>query len=129
MMPATPDLFLLCLVTFLSLICVGMLTYRQRFKRRKLQQQGVDWLNTLYEHGPDVLSNEEFDRVSRRYCRHYFRRALRWKKEYGPEAVERHFEALEHQRGPTNLLTYADAWIDWALIRLGVRKYWSGWPS
>jgi len=47
MMPATPDLFLLCLVTFLSLICVGMLTYRQRFKRRKLQQQGVDWLNTL----------------------------------------------------------------------------------
>jgi glycosyltransferase involved in cell wall biosynthesis len=89
----------------------------------------VDWLNTLYEHGPDVLSNEEFDRVSRRYCRHYFRRALRWKKEYGPEAVERHFEALEHQRGPTNLLTYADAWIDWALIRLGVRKYWSGWPS
>ncbi|MDX1291700.1 MAG: glycosyltransferase [Hyphomonas sp.] len=89
----------------------------------------VDWLNTLYVHGPDVLTEEEFSRVSRRYCRHYFRRALRWKKEYGPDATERHFSALEQRRGPTTLGTYADAWLDWLLIRIGVRKYWSGWPN
>ncbi|MAH93556.1 MAG: hypothetical protein CME99_10340 [Hyphomonas sp.] len=89
----------------------------------------VDWLNSLYEHGPDVLTEREFKRVTRRYCRHYFRRALRWKKEYGAEATERHFAALEKQRGPTTFATYADAWFDWLMIKVGVRKYWSGWPS
>ncbi|MEQ3648292.1 glycosyltransferase family A protein [Hyphomonas sp.] len=89
----------------------------------------VDWLNTLYEHGPDVLSEKEFKQVSTRYCRHYFRKALRWKKEYGQEAAARHFSALEQKRGPTHLTTYADAWLDWLLIRLGFRHYWSGWPN
>lgn len=89
----------------------------------------VDWLKALYRHGPEVFTPDEFRAVAKRYERHYLRKALRWRKEGGPDAAERHFKALEETRGPIRAPDYVDAMIDWAMIRAGFRRYWSGWPN
>ena len=89
----------------------------------------VDWLNALYRHGPSVLTPKEFKSVTKRYERHYLRKTQRWKKQNGPESVIRHFEALENVRGKISPMDYVDAYCDWAMIKIGVRQYWSGWPS
>ncbi|MEO0712767.1 MAG: glycosyltransferase family A protein [Pseudomonadota bacterium] len=89
----------------------------------------VDWLNALYRHGPDVFAPEEFKAVARRYERHYLRKAMRWKKEHGEDAAERHFKALNEARGPLGPLDYADTFFDWMMIKVGARPYWTGWPN
>lgn len=89
----------------------------------------ADWLKALYRHGPDVFSPEEFRRIARRYERHYIRRALRWRLTFGEEAAKPHFQRLTQERGPVTALDFLDACGDALLIRLGLRKHWSGWPN
>lgn len=89
----------------------------------------IDWLKTLHIHGRDVLTPKEFDQVSKRYERHYLRRTMRWRKEHGEESSQPHIKALEQTRGPITTGDYVGVFYDWLLIKLGIRKYWSGWPN
>lgn len=89
----------------------------------------IDWLNTLYLHGPNVLTPDEFKQVAKRYERHYLRRVLRWRREQGDEGARPHFAALEQARGPITTRDYVGAFFDWLLIKVGARPYWTGWPN
>jgi glycosyltransferase involved in cell wall biosynthesis len=88
----------------------------------------VDYLRALYRHGPHVFSKHEFRRIARRFERRYLRLLLRWQYEQGKPAVQHHWDVLRLERGPITALDFADAALDWALVRLGVRERWNGWP-
>ena len=88
----------------------------------------VDWLRALYRHGPHVFPKAEFRSITQRFERRYLRLILRWQMEQGKAAVQHHKDVLVQERGPISTLDYLDTALDWALIRLGIRKRWSGWP-
>jgi glycosyltransferase involved in cell wall biosynthesis len=88
----------------------------------------VDYLRALHRHGPAVFSPQEFRRVARRFERRYLRQLLRWQRAQGKAAVQHHWDVLRRERGPVTPLDLADAGLDWALERVGLRERWSGWP-
>jgi hypothetical protein len=88
----------------------------------------VDHLRALYRHGPPVFSAPEFRRIAKAFERRYLRLLLRWQYQQGKGAVQHHWDVLRHERGPITAFDLADAIADWALVRLGVRRRWTGWP-
>jgi glycosyltransferase involved in cell wall biosynthesis len=88
----------------------------------------VDWLRAFYRHGPHVFSPPEFQALAKTYERRYMRLILKWQWAWGKQAVQHHWDALRKERGPVTPLDFAGTALDWALIRLGVRPRWSGWP-
>lgn len=88
----------------------------------------VDWLRALYRHGPHVFSQREFRQIAKRYERRYLRLILRWQQIQGKAAVQHHWDALKQERGRVTPLDFIDSAIDWALIRVGARPRWFGWP-
>jgi glycosyltransferase involved in cell wall biosynthesis len=88
----------------------------------------VDWLRALYRHGPHVFPREEFRAITKRFERRYLRLILRWQCAQGKAGVQHHWDALHQERGPITARDYIDTVADWVLIRLGIRKRWSGWP-
>lgn len=88
----------------------------------------VDWLRVLYRHGPRVFSERQFRRIAKRFERRYLRLILLWQYEQGRVAVQHHWDVMRRERGPITLFDYMDSAIDFALIRLGLRQRWAGWP-
>lgn len=89
----------------------------------------ADWLSALHRHGPDVFERSEFEQLARRFERHYLRKALAWRSKYGGEFAQFHFDRLANVRGALTAGDYAGALYDWALIKIGVRPYWKGYPD
>ena len=88
----------------------------------------ADWLSLLHRYGPSAYSAAEFKDVVRRYERHYLRQVLRWQKQHGADYAKYHFDRMKQARGNVTTLDYAGALYDWALIKVGLRKHWSGYP-
>lgn len=88
-----------------------------------------DWLAALHRHGPSIFTDREFTALARRFRRHYLRRVLRWRLRHGPEASRPHLDALARHGVKPEALMLADAMLDWALTKAGLRPGWYGWPS
>jgi glycosyltransferase involved in cell wall biosynthesis len=88
-----------------------------------------DWLTALHRHGPGVFTAAEFTALARRFRRHYVRRLLRWRLRQGREAAAVHAAALAAHGAAMTAPVIADALLDWALVQLGARQAWRGWPN
>jgi len=88
----------------------------------------VDWLRVLYRHGPQVFPEDQFRRIAKQFERRYLRLIVRWQYDQGKAAVQHHWDVMRRERGPISLFDYVDSAIDFALIRLGLRQRWAGWP-
>lgn len=88
-----------------------------------------DWLLALHRYGPGVFAPETFQRLARRYHRYYLRRLLRWRLRDGEAAAAPHAAALSRHGVRVDAPAFADAVLDWAMIRAGLRQDWRGWPS
>ena len=87
-----------------------------------------DWLMLLKEFGPYAFPGGEFPAVLRRFRRHYARRMLRWRVAGRGEIVAKHEAALAQAGEAGSLARDADALLDWAACKLGLRAQWSGYP-
>lgn len=88
-----------------------------------------DWLLALHRYGPRVFEADAFERLARRYHRYYVRRLLRWRLRDGAAAAAPHTAALARHGVHLGAPVIADAVLDWAMTRAGMRPDWSGWPS
>jgi glycosyltransferase involved in cell wall biosynthesis len=88
----------------------------------------MDWLRALYQHGPHVFSEEEFDQIARRFERKYVRQVLRWQCRQGKTAVQHHWDTLSQTRGDIGLGDLLDAALDGVLVGVGARTKWVGGP-
>jgi len=95
----------------------------------KMNTHFRDWMTALHRHGPAVFSPAEFQGLTRQFNRHYLRRVLRWRLKSGPEAAIPHLEALARYGVKPDPLAVADALLDWALTKAGLRPPWRGWPA
>ncbi len=89
----------------------------------------ADFLTALYRHGPAAFGGGAFKQAARRYENYYLRRLRRWRRDAGAAAVSHHFEALAGTRGAIGAKDYLLAGLDAILIRLGLRRGWTGWPN
>ncbi len=87
-----------------------------------------DFLTMIYRYGPAAFSDAAFKQAARRFEYHYLRRLRRWRKLAGSEAISTHLETLARFRGSVGPKDNLLALIDGGLIRLGLRRGWSGWP-
>jgi glycosyltransferase involved in cell wall biosynthesis len=90
--------------------------------------QFYDWLMLLKELGPHAFSAKDLPVVMQRFRRHYARRMLRWKLAGRADVHARHSAALAAIGEPPSIWGDADAILDWAACKLGVRARWSGYP-
>jgi glycosyltransferase involved in cell wall biosynthesis len=87
-----------------------------------------DALHFLTSFGPRVFGPTYREHLLR-FRRYYLRRILLWRREDDRPNLDRHYAALEAagwRMGP-GLVT--DALLDWALIKLGIRRNWTGYPG
>lgn len=88
-----------------------------------------DWLLALHRYGPQVFEASAFKHLARRYRRYYVRRLLRWRLRDGEAAAAPHAAALARHGVRLGAPVIADAVLDWAMTRAGLRPDWRGWPS
>jgi hypothetical protein len=90
----------------------------------------AEWLIFLRRYGKAALGVEEVERLERRFKRFYCRRLLRWRfVDNAQGRVQRHLDRLRIESLTPTLLEYADAVVDWPLMRLGVRPAWNLYPQ
>ena len=89
----------------------------------------ADALYFLTTYGPAALG-ENYEDELKRFRRYYVRRMLLWRRQGMSEAHQkRHFEAFREAGWSWGPALIADAIIDWALIKAGVRRNWTGYPG
>lgn len=87
-----------------------------------------DWLMLLKEFGPYAFGPERANAVLDRYRRNYRRKLLRWRREGRDAVFAKHMAKLAEVGEAPSLLQNADAMIDWAGCKLGLRERWTGYP-
>jgi glycosyltransferase involved in cell wall biosynthesis len=86
-----------------------------------------DWLITLRRHGPYPFG-DDYAALERRYWRFYLRRMLRWRLK-SRTVWDKHMELLTKIGSRPSLLDFADAALDFALEKLGLREGWYAYPN
>ncbi|GIK47590.1 MAG: hypothetical protein BroJett013_02870 [Alphaproteobacteria bacterium] len=96
---------------------------------RPLKIQFNDWLIMMRRHARQAFG-DEYEHFERRYRRHYFRRLLRWRLvEKNARAYALHMELLEKIDSKPGFMDFADAALDLALEKLGLRTGWYPYPN
>lgn len=88
-----------------------------------------DGLDLLRKYGPELFG-EDYASYRTQFCRYYVRRLLTWRKADGDEnSLRIHLEALQRAGWSFGSRSIADALIDWAFIKTGLRQNWRGYPG
>ncbi len=86
------------------------------------------WFINLKRHGPKALG-AEFVEIYKRYRRSYLRRMLIWVlKDKNRAAFDCHMQLLAKVDREPTAFQFLDAIVDWALIKIKLRKNWHGAP-
>jgi len=88
----------------------------------------MDFLLSLYRHGPHVFSPREFQEIVQRYEYRYVRQIVKWQSQQGKVAVQHHWDALRQVRGDIRARDIFAAAFDAFLVRTGIRQGWVGPP-
>ncbi len=89
----------------------------------------ADWYSTLYDHGKDVFSEEEFKRVAKRYERYYLGKCRGWQRTGADEIVKFHKDRIAEVRSPVTMWDEVDSLVHGAMVKIGARPGWTGWPN
>ncbi len=89
----------------------------------------ADWYSALYQHGKDVFTDEEFQTVSKNYERYYLGKCRGWKRAGGDDIVKFHKDRIAEVRSPVTLWDEVDSLVHGAMVKLGARPGWTGWPN
>ena len=89
----------------------------------------ADWHTTLYRHGPDVFTPQEFSALARRYELYYLGKCRGWRRMGGDDAIALHYKTIAANRGPVTTSDKVASLMNGAMIKFGLRPGWPGWPN
>ncbi|MFC7290003.1 glycosyltransferase family A protein [Hirschia litorea] len=88
-----------------------------------------DGLYLMNKYGPAAFGTD-YDAASKQFINYYIRRIMSWKKsDGGTQNLQRHFDALQDVGLSFNWSSKTKAMFDWILIKLGIRRNWTGYPG
>jgi glycosyltransferase involved in cell wall biosynthesis len=88
-----------------------------------------DTMHYMRTFGPASMG-AEYAQHFRRFQRYYVRRVVAWHFKDGKQRnLKLHYDALSEAGYPVNATRIVDAFFDWTLYRLGLRKSWTGSPG
>lgn len=88
-----------------------------------------DALHLMTRYGP-VAFGPDYNNQLLRFRRYYIRRIISWwKQDHGRENLGIHLEALDKVGWKLSAPLALDAVTDWACVKIGMRKTWSGYPG
>jgi glycosyltransferase involved in cell wall biosynthesis len=87
-----------------------------------------DWLYFLNRYASVGLGRQVADAMLKKYRRQYLRQLIKWRIMGDRERPVQHLESLAKLGIRPNALQFADALLDWLLVKLRVRTPWSGYP-
>jgi len=93
-------------------------------ERRHLYEQ----LHFISQYAPYALGAQASEEMRLLYRRHYLRQLLKWRLGANHEIYETHMRGLDGLGLRPEATQFADALWDWALVRLGRRAVWQGYP-
>lgn len=89
-----------------------------------------EWLVLMSRHAAFGLDRAEFAKCKQAFVRHYRRRLLAWRwSQSNNEAFRWHLERLKSFGHVPRALDYADALLDYALYKFGMRERWNNYPQ
>lgn len=95
---------------------------------RPLRIHFNDWLIMMRRHARGAFG-KDYDNLEKRYLRFYFRRMLRWRLVGGDRRVfDLHMQLLEKIDSKPSATDFADAMVDFAFEKLGLRPGWYSYP-
>ncbi|MEZ5937911.1 MAG: glycosyltransferase family 2 protein [Hyphomonadaceae bacterium] len=93
---------------------------------RPMRMDLCEHLVLLDRHARFGLGEAEGERMLRTYRRYYVRKLMRWAVRGERDIFNRHLSALKRMGFKLTPAHFADAAIDWPLIRLNLRPAWTG---
>lgn len=87
-----------------------------------------EWLYFLQRYAPVGLGQEEADAILRKYRRQYLRLLVKWYLKGDRERPVQHLEGMAKLGIRPRTLEFADALLDWLLVKFNVRTPWVGYP-
>jgi hypothetical protein len=93
-------------------------------ERRHLYEE----LYFIRQYAHRAFGKQASDELYLLYQRYYLRQLLKWRLGSGRKVYEMHMKGLELLGLRPGHGRFADALWDWALVRLGQRKVWRGYP-
>ncbi|MBB3457446.1 glycosyltransferase involved in cell wall biosynthesis [Rhizobium sp. BK313] len=88
-----------------------------------------DALHLMTRYGP-LAFGPEYSAQLLRFRRYYVRRIIAWwKQDHGRENLGIHLDALDKAGWKFSAPLALDALADWACVKIGMRRNWSGYPG
>jgi glycosyltransferase involved in cell wall biosynthesis len=88
-----------------------------------------DALHLMTRYGP-LAFGPEYSTQLLRFRRYYVRRIIAWwKQDHGRENLGIHLDALDKAGWKFSAPLALDALADWACVKIGMRRNWSGYPG
>ncbi|MFN3746758.1 MAG: glycosyltransferase family A protein [Hyphomicrobiaceae bacterium] len=87
-----------------------------------------EWLYFLQRYGAVGLGQREAEAIIKRYRRQYLRLLIKWYLKGNREMPVQHLKNMAKLGIRPNHLQFADALLDWLLVKLRARTPWVGYP-